>query len=165
MRIARVPPVVGALVLLGGAPAAPARVTADAAAAPGGKFALKRMSTARSVHQGSTLVVRGRVTNTRGRASTARVTFSLRQAKRVRRLRAKGTRADRNRGQNILVTKPGELPVAQAARPPPPWGEAHAVGAGCSRHGWEHRRAGRSRRLGWDRRRGPPEPPRAADRR
>jgi len=101
------------LVAVAIAPAAEARVAADACHLRPAKFKLTRLSAPpASVQAGSQLRMSGRVANLRGRRSeTGRITFSLRRgrpARRVARLRAIGTQADRSKGQNVRLTRGGK---------------------------------------------------------
>jgi glycosidase len=99
---------------LAAAPAAGARLPADASAArvlPAERLTLERLTAPRSVTAGGSLRARGRVANARGRrAGTGRLTFSLRRTRAARSgiyLRAKGTARDRNAGPNVARTVGG----------------------------------------------------------
>jgi glycosidase len=94
------------------APAADARVQADAARAmPLQKFVMKSFSAPSSMRAGRRTTVSGRVLNLRGhRAGTGRLTFSLRRSRSSARgvyLRSRGTTSDRNRGANVRKTLGG----------------------------------------------------------
>src|SRR5215208_5034162 len=76
------------------------------------KFRLARLGRVpRSVRAGARFRVRGRVTNLAGRrAGTGRLTFSLRRSRKARRgwyVPAAGMAGDRNKGQNVRLTKGG----------------------------------------------------------
>ena len=119
------------VVLLAGAvaPAAPARVPAEASAQKRlAKFTLMRVgATPASVAAGSRFRVRGRVANRRGRrAQTARVTFSLRRARstparrglRLRGANVKRIRGGRSRRFSVRVRVPASArPAATSSSP------------------------------------------------
>ena len=79
------------------APAAEARVAADAAAAKPKSLGVKSLTAPRSVQAGSKFRARGRVTKLRRRTGTGRLTFSLRRSRPARswRLRVTGTPQER----------------------------------------------------------------------
>ena len=104
------------------APAADARVAADAAAAKPKSFGVKSLSAQRSVRAGSTFRVRGTVTKLRPRrAGTGRLTFSLRRTRPARswRLRVTGTsrvrltRSTRTRRFSKRLAVPGSVPAGR----------------------------------------------------
>ena len=104
------------------APAADARVAADAAAAKPKSFGVKSLSAQRSVRAGSTFRVRGSVTKLRPRrAGTGRLTFSLRRTRPARswRLRVRGTsrvrltRSTRTRRFTMRLAVPRSVPAGR----------------------------------------------------
>ena len=116
MPISRCRAVPAGVVLLAwaaaGAPPAAAGVIGGAARSAAPKFTLTTLGrTPATVRAGGSFRLSGRVRNGRGReGGTARMTFSLRRTPRASRgwyVPAAGTSSDRNRGQNIRMTKGG----------------------------------------------------------
>ena len=106
------------------APAAEARVAADAAAAKPRSFGVKSLTAPRSVPAGSTFRVRGTVTKLRPRrAGTGRLTFTLRRSRptarswRLRRargtVRVRLTKTRRTRRFSLRLAVPRSVPAGR----------------------------------------------------